>query len=265
MRELARLACRAALVLVPTALTAQSADQQRTVDQQRSYVSPWRTPWKYESSERWADLDSQYAACGGKAQSPIDITGAQKAALPALEFDYRAGPVNYVINNGATIRVNYYAPGSGDYLNFGEKRYELTQFHFHHPSEETIDGKPYDMVVHLMHQASDGEVAGVAILVKIGKANPTIAKLWSNMPSSEGQQEVPDLELNPAAFLPGHLSYYTYEGSQTAPPCTEGVRWFILKTPIEMSSKQVKTFAKLFRHDVRPVQPLNGRVVQESD
>jgi carbonic anhydrase len=249
-----------ALALIPVGLAAA-----QNVDQQRTYVSPWRTPWKYEASDKWAGLDSQYAACNGKAQSPVDITHAQKAELPALQFEYHAGPISYVINNGATIRVNYYAPGSEDYLAVGDKRYELTQFHFHHPSEETIEGKPYDMVVHLMHQAEDGEVAGVAILVKIGKANPAVAKLWSNMPTTEGQQEVPDLQLSPAAFLPESLSYYTYTGSQTAPPCTEGVRWFILKTPIEMSKKQIKQFAKLFPHDVRPVQPLNGRVVQESN
>jgi carbonic anhydrase len=248
------------LALVPMGLAAA-----QNVDQQRTYSSPWRTPWKYEAADKWAELDSQYAACNGKAQSPVDISHPQKAALPPLEFQYHAGPINYVINNGATIRVNYYAPGSGDYLMVGEQRYELTQFHFHHPSEETVDGKPYDMVVHLMHQASDGEVAGVAVLVKIGKANPAIAKLWSNMPSTEGQQEVPDLELNPATFLPERLAYYTYVGSQTAPPCTEGVRWFILKTPVEMSKKQIKQFAKLFPHDARPVQPLNGRVVQESE
>jgi carbonic anhydrase len=260
MREVWGRLVRGILVLIPVGLAgAQSVDQERT------YVSPWRTPWKYEASDKWAELDSQYAACSGKAQSPIDITHAEKAALPALQFDYHAGSINYVINNGATIRVNYYAPGSGDYLSVGDKRYELTQFHFHHPSEETIDGKPYDMVVHLMHQASDGEIAGVAILVKVGKANAAITKLWASMPSSEGQEEVPDLELNPAVFLPDRLSYYTYTGSQTAPPCTEGVRWFILKTPIEMSHKQIKRFGKLFPHDVRPVQPLNGRVVQESD
>jgi carbonic anhydrase len=249
---------QAALALMPCVLLAQNVDQQRT------YASPWRIPWSYEASDHWADLDAQYAACKGQQQSPIDIGQTQKAQLGALEFDYRAGPINYVINNGHSIRVNYYSPGSGDFLVADGKRYELTQFHFHHPSEETINGKPYAMVVHLMHQASDGEIAAVAVLVKIGKANPMVAKLWSNMPAAEGQTEVPGVELDPTALLPENRSYYTYVGSQTAPPCTEGVRWFVLKTPIELSAKQIKTFAKLYPHDVRPTQPLNGRVVQES-
>ncbi|HEY2463802.1 MAG TPA: carbonic anhydrase family protein [Steroidobacteraceae bacterium] len=231
------------------------------------YVSPWRTPWTYEGprgSEHWADLDSQYAACRGKRQSPIDIRDTQKADLPALRFDYKPALIPYVTNNGATIRVNYTAPGSGDFLTVGDMRYQLVQFHFHRPSEELIKGNAYDMVLHLMHQSSDGKVAGVAVLLKAGKANATIAKLWAHMPNAEGDQDVAGLEINPANMLPSSLGYYTYTGSQTAPPCNEGVKWFVLKTPVSVSAKQIAEFAKLYPRDVRPPQPLNGRVVQET-
>ena len=119
-------------------------------------------------------------------QSPIDIRETQKADLPALRFDYKSGLIPYVTNNGATIRVNYEAPGSGDFLIVGDTRYQLTQFHFHRPSEERIQGKAYDMVLHLMHQSSDGKVAGVAVLLKAGRTNATIAKLWAHMPSGRG-------------------------------------------------------------------------------
>jgi len=250
----------AAACLVPVASWAQSSER---------YLSPWKTPWTYEGergSDHWAELDPDYAACAGKEQSPIDIQDTQKSALPALKFEYQSGPINYVINNGHTIRVNYGSPDSGDFLEVGDKRYQLTQFHFHRPSEEFIHGKPYDMVVHLMHRADDGEIAGVAVLVKVGGANPAIHKLWQNMPKDEGQTEVGGLEINPADFLPGNTAaYYSYIGSQTAPPCTEGVKWFILKTPIEIASKDFKAFGKIYPHDVRPIQPRNGRVVMESD
>jgi carbonic anhydrase len=249
------------LMLLPSALLAQSGQPGST------YVSPWRTPWTYEGergNDHWAELDPQYAACNGKEQSPIDIRHTQKAELPRLRFEYQSGPIGDVINNGHTIRVNYAAPGSGDFLIVGDKRYQLTQFHFHHPSEEYVHGKPSEMVVHLMHQASDGEVAAVAVLVKAGKANAAVQKLWDHMPPSEGQTSVSGLELNPAEFLPGNTSYYTYLGSQTAPPCTEGIKWFVLKTPIELSAAEISAFAQLYPHDVRPLQPLNGRIVQES-
>lgn len=228
------------------------------------YVSPWRTPWTYEESGRWGDMDPQYAACKGKEQSPIDIRRTQKADLPALRFEYKSGPIHYVTNNGHTIRVNYSAPGSGDFLIVGNERYQLTQFHFHRPSEEYIHGKPFDMVIHLMHQASDGKVAGVAVLLKAGSANATIQKIWEHMPKTEGDEPVAGVQVNPADLLPRDTAYYMYMGSQTAPPCNEGLTWFVLKTPFDISAEQIDAFAKLYPHDVRPPQPLNGRVVKES-
>lgn len=232
----------------------------------------WKTHWSYAGADgpaHWATLDPAYAACNGKEQSPIDIRAAQKAALPAIHFAYKAGPVT-LINNGYTaVRVNY-APGNGNFLIVGAERYELRQFHFHRPSEEQVDGKAYDMVIHLMHQASDGRVAAVAVLVKAGSANASVQsvveRLWAHMPRSAGPEHlVPNLVINPAGLLPRETSYYTYQGSQTAPPCTEGVTWFVLKTPVEISPAKISAFAKLYPHDVRPPQPLNGRVVQETE
>ena len=228
----------------------------------------WKAPWSYEGEKgpaHWGDLDPDYATCNsGKEQSPIDIRSATKAELPAIRFEYKSGPLK-IINNGYTaVRVNY-APGNRNFLIVGDKRYELTQFHFHHPSEEYIHGKPSDMVIHLMHASSDGKVAGVAILLKAGSANATIQQLWKYMPQTQGkEQEISGVEVNPSGLLPKDTAYYTYMGSQTAPPCTEGVTWFVLKSPMDISQEQIGAFAKLYPHDVRPLQPLNGRVVQES-
>jgi carbonic anhydrase len=227
----------------------------------------WKTRWSYEGAdgpEHWAHLDPAYAACDGREQSPIDIRDTKKTALPPLRLEYKTGSL-VIINNGYTaVRVNY-APGNGNFLVVGEKRYELTQFHFHRPSEEYIHGKPYDMVIHLMHTASDGEIAGVAVLLKVGMPNPAIDLLWKYMPATPGkEQEIAGVEVNPAALVPRETSYYSYMGSLTAPPCTEGVRWFVLKTPMNVSAEEVDAFARLYPHDVRPIQPLNGRVVEES-
>lgn len=230
----------------------------------------WKTHWSYdgaEGPEHWGDLDPAYAACNaGHSQSPIDIRTATKAALPALRFEYKSAPLKYLINNGYTIRVNYHAPGSGDFLIVGDTRYQLTQFHFHRPSEEHIHGKPFDMVAHLMHESSDGKVAGVAVLLKAGAANATVQQLWNHMPVTQGNEEViPGVELSPSGLLPHDTAYYSYMGSLTAPPCTEGVTWFVLKAPVDVSTEQIAAFARLYPHDVRPIQPLNGRVVQQSD
>jgi carbonic anhydrase len=255
------LACLLATTALPGPARAQ-ADYSH-------YVSPWKTPWDYSGTrgpERWSELDPAYAACNrGKEQSPIDIDATQRADLPALRFEYLNSAVHYVINNGHTIRVDYHdAPPQGSFLVVDGKRYQLTQLHFHRPSEELIHGRRYDMVLHLMHKAADGEVVGVAVLLQAGQANATIAQLWQHMPQREGQLDVGDLKINPAGMLPQLRGYYVYSGSVTAPPCTEGVKWFVLKTPVQLSIAQIHSFARLYPDDVRAVQPLNGRTVLES-
>jgi carbonic anhydrase len=233
-------------------------------------AAQWKTPWTYEGprgAEHWSELDPAYAACNtGKAQSPVDIRNPEPANLPVLRFEYHSGPLQYLINNGYTIRVNYHDAGdNGNFLYVGDVRYRLTQFHFHRPSEETIRGKPYPMVAHFMHESSDGKIAGVAVFLEVGKPNPTVQQIWDHMPEVKGDEEaIPGVSVDPASLLPPDRAYYTYTGSITAPPCTEGVTWIVLKTPVEVSAEQVTAFAKLYPHDVRPVQPLNGRAVLES-
>jgi|SRR5271166_5867319 len=238
-----------AIALTPAALQAQ-----------------WTTEWSYEGPRgprHWAALDPAYAACNSKEQSPIDIGSSEKAQLPALRFDYHAAPLQFLLNNGYAIRVNYH--GGGQYLTAGGERYQLTQFHFHRPSEELIHGKPSDMAIHLMHESSSGKVAGVTVLLTAGEPNATIQKIVDHMPAAVGpEHEIPGVEIDPAGMLPRNLSYYTYMGSLTAPPCTESVVWFVLKTPVEISRAQLAAFAKIYPRNVRPPQPLNGRIVKES-
>ncbi len=235
---------------------------------QIAHGSEWKTEWGYQGDigpDHWGTLAPEYAACNGKEQSPIDIRDTKKGNLPSLRFDYRSGPLA-IDNSGVTIRVNYPPGRSGDFLIVGDTRYQLVQFHFHRPSEEYIGGKQYPMVLHLVHKSSDGTIAVVAVMVQPGKANATVQQLWDHMPMTPGpDQQIPGVEVNPGTLVPQTAGYYTYTGSLTAPPCTEGVTWIVLKTPIEISPAQIEAFAKLFPHDVRPPQPLNGRVVHESE
>lgn len=241
----------AALVLVPAHPRAQ-----------------WKTPWSYEGANgpgHWGDLDPDYAVCkSGREQSPIDIRTAKPRKLSALRFEYKSSSLT-IINNGFTaVRVNY-APGNGNFLFVGDDRYELVQFHFHRPSEEYVRGKQYDMVAHFMLRSTDGKIAGVAVLLKAGAANATVEQLWQFMPKTAGKEQlIPGVEMDPSGLLPRDKAYYTYMGSVTAPPCTEGVKWFVLKTPVDISAGEISAFAKLYPHDVRPPQPLNGRLVEES-
>src|SRR5262245_18873432 len=188
--------------------------------------------WTYEGKhgpDHWGDLDKSFSACQqGHHQSPIDIRAPKAADLPPIQFAYRPAPL-HIVNNGHTIQVNY-APGST--ITVGDKTYELKQFHFHHPSEEKVNGKGFKMVAHLVHAAPDGALAVVAVLLQPGAANPLIADLWQHLPAHEGPEQAFDAaQIDVTALLPQDRGYYTFEGSLTTPPCTESVAWFVLKTP----------------------------------
>ena len=223
------------------------------------------THWTYEGAEGpsdWGKLDPAFGTCSiGHTQSPIDIKNAKKSDLLPLKFDYKAVPLN-IIDNGHTIQVNY-APGST--LTVGDKSYVLKQFHFHHPSEEHVNGKRYDMVAHLVNADADGKLAVVAVLLKKGSANAMVQKIWENLPKEEGEAtDVAGVEVNASALLPTDTAYYTFTGSLTTPPCSEEVTWFVLKTPNELSAGEVAAFAKIYPHNARPIQPTNGREIRES-
>jgi len=222
--------------------------------------------WSYSGDTgptQWAALESDYSACGvGKMQSPIDIhdSAAKKTALPAIAFDYKPSPLK-IVDNGHTVQVDY-APGS--FITVQSKRYELVQFHFHKPSEERINGKSADMVAHLVHKNADGNLAVVAVLLNAGHPNKLIETLWKNLPvEKEREISVEGVQVNAADLLPARrAAYYTFTGSLTTPPCSEGVTWFVLKTPTPVSNAEVARFAQLYPMNARPTQPLNGREIR---
>jgi carbonic anhydrase len=173
-----------------------------------------------------------------------------------LAVAYKEGPLK-ILNNGHTIQVNV-EPGST--LKINKDVYNLLQFHFHRPSEEQIDGKPMAMVAHFVHKSAEGKLAVLGVLLNEGKDNDAIKTIWDKAPKAEGPEVVVDgVKFNPAVLVPAALTHYSYEGSLTTPPCTEGVNFYILKTAMDIGKKQVADFP--FKKNARPVQPLNGRKI----
>jgi carbonic anhydrase len=213
--------------------------------------------WGYEGAMGPESWGNEFPTCArGKAQAPLDIKGPFEKALFNVSPDYKSGPLK-IINNGHTIQVNV-PPGSK--LRIDSQPFELVQFHFHRPSEEQINGKPSAMVAHFVHKNSEGRLAVLGVMLKEGNENPGIKTLWTHAPTKEGPEVSPEgVNFNPGNLLPREYEFYSYEGSLTTPPCTEGVRFFILKSQVNISREQVEAFP--FKKNARPVQPQNGRAI----
>lgn len=220
--------------------------------------------WGYEGEvgpRYWADLDPTAEVCKlGRTQSPVDVTTFKdNPALGVLKIDYTESKIN-LVNNGHTIQFNY---GPGSILTVNGRPYELVQFHFHTPSEHTINGAFYPLETHLVHKDGEGRLAVLGLMMRQGNTNEVLDAFWNNLPLKQGEFLSKDL-INVKQMLPADARYFTYEGSLTTPPCSEGVRWLLLKQPVHAGEAQIDKFASIFPKNARPVQPLQGRTIEGS-
>ncbi len=228
--------------------------------------------WHYEGAEgpaNWGTLSPKFAACGeGTSQSPVDIadtvvgtealelkTDLQPGALKIAHHEHVADG----INNGHTIQINY---EGGDELRIGNDTYALVQYHFHNQSEHTVKGTRFPMEMHLVHKAPSGKLAVIGVFIEAGAHNAAFDPIWNNLPTQKGvETHYPTVNVDVDQLLPTSRASYRYDGSLTTPPCSEGVRWIVMTTPIQLSAEQIKAFTAVIHDNNRPTQPLNGRPV----
>ena len=197
----------------------------------------------------------------GRRQSPIDISASTRQKLPALNFDYKAAPLK-LADDGHTVRVRF---ANGSQLHIGTQRYTLQQFHFHTPGGDRIAGEAFPMAAHLLHKSPSGQLLALVVLFRVGAENPLLNTLLPLIPTkADGDHTLAGRSVDASSLLPVSRGYYRYAGSVTAPPCTEGVDWIVMKQPLELSAAQLARYRQRFADNARAVQPLFQRVVQES-
>jgi carbonic anhydrase len=223
------------------------------------------THWSYEGElgpANWGKINVDWAKCStGNRQSPIDIRDGMKVDLEQIVFDYKPSSFS-VTDNGHTIQVTL---SGGNYITLQNRMYELIQFHFHRPSEERINGRGFEMVVHLVHRDAEGKLAVVALMLERGKTHPMIQTVWNNLPLEKNDTVNPTIVLDVSEVLPHRRDYYTFMGSLTTPPCSEGVLWLVMKEPVQASPAQMALFSRLYPLNARPIQAGAGRVIKESN
>jgi carbonic anhydrase len=214
----------------------------------------------------WADLSPEFALCGsGKRQSPIDLSGASRVKDVTLER--RLGPtvlsieqrarVMDLIDNGHTIQITNDVEV---HVEIDGRQYDLVQYHFHAPSEHTIDGRYWPLEAHLVHKSADGQLAVVGVLFEEGKHDPIWDPILTALPSGPGgERHIENLDLDPGELQPLEASFFRYEGSLTTPPCSEGVQWIVMAEHPQLSREQLDLLDSHLHDNNRPVQPLGDR------
>jgi carbonic anhydrase len=218
--------------------------------------------WGYEgefSPENWHKADPSFFMCEkGKNQTPINIVPQYTTNLPALEIAYPVKAEAF-LNNGHTLQAQFPA---GNSIRVGDETFSLVQLHFHAPSENHLNGKSFPLEAHFVHQDKNGNPVVMAVFFEEGKINEGLEALWRNMP----RQVNTSVSLSPGfdanGILPSDKSYIYFNGSLTTPPCSEGVRWYVLRTPGRVAKSQTVAFTEILgRPNNRPLQPVNARPV----
>ena len=249
----------AAFFLAACAETETETETVDVAEPEESVVT--QASWNYEDEtgpDSWAELSEDYAVCeAGTEQSPVALQtrSVEEAELPALSFDYGQADLD-VKDTG----LGYKALPTGEHtLTMGDETYELLQFHAHAPSEHTLDGETYPMEVHFVHQNDAGELAVVGVMIEEDGENAAYSPVISAI---RGSADATVERLG--VLFPEGSDYFTYEGSLTTPPCTEGVRWIVMEELVALSPEQVDTFEDVHGETNRPVQSLEDREVRVS-
>ncbi|XP_063590670.1 carbonic anhydrase 1-like [Penaeus indicus] len=244
--------------------------------------------WGYSKTNGPATWASLYPIAGGSHQSPIDIKGSScpcDSSLTAIQVMYQDIRISELSNSGHSWKAQ--VAGGSSSLKGGplSDEYVLEQFHCHWGktnetgSEHTVNGHCYSGELHLVHwnktkfksfaeaAAAEGGLAVLGMFLVVGNEHAELGKVSKLLPfiQHKGQAITLTDPVNPAAFLPGSGSYWTYSGSLTTPPCYESVTWIVFEEPIQLSQEQLDAFRAMKSYhptECCPEDDLGGCLVE---
>ncbi|KAK1411954.1 hypothetical protein QVD17_32840 [Tagetes erecta] len=244
---------------VPTIISQEVEDEREFTYDVNSHNGP----------DHWGEIHPEWIMCNqGDFQSPIDLTHKRvqtTSSLGRLDRDYKAANAT-IVNRGHDMMLKW-TEGAG-HIHVNGTEYQLNQLHWHTPTEHTVNGRRYNLELHLVHQSTDGKYAVVGIMYKIGRHDPLLSLAE---PYFKALAETKGVEMNVGTFDPrnikiGSRKYYRYIGSLTTPPCHQNVIWTIVKKVRTVSREQLRAIREAVHDDAevnaRPVQPLNNRWIK---
>ncbi|MBU6141131.1 MAG: carbonic anhydrase family protein [Proteobacteria bacterium] len=210
------------------------------------FVFSCKGRWSYESPELWGEREENKFCKIGYNQSPINIE--DKFGESDLKFFYQ-------VSDAEKEKKNYVQNIKFDGDNFllrGKKKYWLRSIVFHHPSEHLIGGEPHSLEMQFYHKSEDEQGLVVAVFIEVGDENLDFEELINFLSSKEKEAKI-----NPKKFIKEVDQTFFYDGSLTTPPCKEGVKWYVMKTPLHLSKDQMNAIIKsaiFVKSNARPVQ-----------
>ncbi|KAL6647473.1 hypothetical protein ACP70R_014910 [Stipagrostis hirtigluma subsp. patula] len=251
----------AAALLLAAAAPAARAQRETEHEEEFSYV-----PGDANGPERWGAIKPEWAECGrGRMQSPIDLSHERVSLVRSLGYlnhSYRAAEAS-IVNRGHDIMVRF--QGNAGSLVINGTAYDLRQVHWHTPAEHTVDGRRYDMELHMVHESAANKTAVIGLLYEVGAPDAFLRKLepFIRRVADRRDREEPIGVVDPRRARGRASVYYRYMGSLTTPPCTEGVIWTIVKRVRTVSKYQMDLLREAVHDDkeknARPLQELNHR------
>ncbi len=221
--------------------------------------------WGYKDNiapQYWASISPLYLGCAeGNQQSPINIVTKNVRTNGAAQFELKynaAKGINLILTNH-TFKIIY---PQGNFLEMGGGRYQLKEIYLKTPGENAVNALRGMLEAQFLHEDSKGNKVIMSVMFVEGRANPIFNVLIKNLPTQPNKANfIANIDIR--QLLPNNLASYQFDGSLTMPPCSQGVRWIVLKQAMTITQSQVDSMRSITKANARPVQDVFNRLIVE--